>query len=386
MEDCKICIMPLRSALPISVGKEGICSGCRASYMKSEIDWEERKELFTALVDEYRTNDNYDCIVPVSGGKDSYYAAHLAKEFGLNALLVTYHSNSYLPEGQRNLERMKEVFNFDHSIFYPSEEVLIKLHRLGFKLHGDMNWHNHCGIYTYPMQVAVKYKIPLVFWGDHGFTEQGGMYSHHDFFEYTAKDRYENALHGYDWFDFVEESEGLTQKDLNWAVYPTDEELMDVGVRGIFLSNYFYYDGNHNAKISIDNYGWQPVKRPFDRTYRSFSNLDDVHENGLHDYMKFIKFGYGRATDHACYDIRLGIMTREEGIEMARKYDHIIPSDFTGWLERIGMNADEFNRTADKFRNLRIWRVENDEWVKDNVWGESTAYGPVYSYPVESYK
>jgi N-acetyl sugar amidotransferase len=378
MDYCKKCVMPMFSALPISDGGDGNCSGCRAALQKTKIDWEERKKLFVSLVDSYRSDNNYDCIVPVSGGKDSYFAAHIAKEFELNPLLVTYHSNTYLPEGERNLQRMKEVFGFDHLTLHPSEDVLIKLHRLGFKLHGDMNWHNHCGIYTFPMQIAVKYKVPLVFWGDHGFTEQGGMYSHNDFFEYTAKDRHENALHGFDWYDFIEEAEGLSPKDLRWACYPTDEEILDVGVRGIFLSNYFFYDGNHNAKVAMEKHDWLPSQTPFDRTYRLISNLDDKHENGIHDYMKFVKFGYGRGTDHACYDIRLGLMSREEGIEMVKNYDHVKPSDLYPWLERVGMTEEEFDTIADTFRNPRIWSIKDGEWWKDNICGKPSSYGKAH--------
>lgn len=378
---CTNCTLPSSAAAPLTFDENGVCSGCRAAMLKNRIDWEQRRQFFKELVDEYRTDNGYDCIVPVSGGKDSYFAAHIAKEFNLNALLVTYHGNNYLSEGERNLQRMRDLFGFDHIIFHPSTEILIKLNRLGFKIAGDMNWHNHCGIFTYPMQIAVKYRIPLVFWGDHGFTEVGGMYSHNDFFEYTAKDRYEHALHGFDWYDFIEETEGLTPKDLQWGQYPSDEEIMGVGVRGIFLSNYFFYDGNYHAKLATEKYQWKQAQKPFDRTYRMISNLDDMHENGVHDYLKFIKLGYGRATDHTCYDIRLGLMNREQGIELIRKYDHVKPSDLTRWLDYVDMTEEEFDTIADKFRNLRVWRIENGQWVKDNIWGESSTYGPVHALP-----
>lgn len=381
MQYCTKCLFPGVAATPLTFDQAGVCSGCRAAELKKHIDWEERRDLFKELLDEYQNDNDYDCVIPVSGGKDSYFAAHLAKEFNLKALFVTYHGNNYLPEGEQNLERMRHVFDADHIIFRPSTDVLIKLNRLGLRITGDMNWHAHCGIFTYPVQMAVKYKIPLVLWGDHGFTEQGGMYSHHDFFEYTAKDRYEHALHGYDWFDFVEETEGLAEKDLKWAMYPSDEEIFEVGVRGIFLSNYFLYDGNYHAKIAEDLYGWQPAQQPFDRTYRLISNLDDMHENGAHDYLKFIKLGYGRGTDHANYDVRLGLMTREEGIEVVRKYDHVKPRDLDRWLGYVGMSEQEFDAIADTFRNPRVWRIENGQWVKDNIWGESSEYGQVKALP-----
>ena len=381
MQYCTKCLFPAVSATPLTFDENGACSGCRAAEMKKQIDWEERKKMFGKLIDEYRTNSYYDCVVPVSGGKDSYFAAHIVKEFGLKPLFVTYHGNNFYPEGERNLQRMREIFNADHIIFRPATDMLIKLNRLGFRITGDMNWHAHCGIFTYPVQEAVKYKIPLVLWGDHGFTEQGGMYSHNDFFEYTAKDRFEHALHGYDWYDFVEETEGLTEKDLQWAMYPSDDEILDVGVRGIFLSNYFLYDGNYHAKIAMELYQLQTAQQDFDRTYRCISNLDDMHENGVHDYLKFIKLGYGRGTDHANYDIRLGLMTREEGIEVVRKYDHVKPRDLARWLEYVNMTEKEFDTITDTFRNQRVWRIENGQWEKDNIWGGSTAYGPVHAMP-----
>ena len=116
--------------------------------------------------------------------------------------------------------------------------------------------------------------------------------------------------------------------------------------------------------------------------------MDDRYENGAHDLLKFIKFGYGRASDHSSKDIRDGYMTREEGIEMVKKYDSVVSKDLYYWLEYVGMSEDEFWKTADTFRDPRVWRIENGEWVKDNIWGGSSGYGPVHLTPeqVEDYK
>jgi hypothetical protein len=200
------------------------------------------------------------------------------------------------------------------------------MNRIGFKLQGDNNWHGHCGIFTVPIQVAVRYKVPLILWGEHGFMDLGGMYSYNDFVEFTAKFRKEHALRGYDWHDFTDEGlerlgrsdlkEGLTAKDLMWAQYPSDEEIDEVGVRGVYLSNFVNWDANEHVKLVTELYGWKQAETPFERTYRRFSNLDDMHENGIHDYLKFVKLGYGRGTDHSCKDIRSGIMTRQQGIEI----------------------------------------------------------------------
>ena len=380
MKFCTNCVFSAVSATPLTFDEEGVCSGCRAAKIKDKINWAEREDFYEELIDEYRNPEGYDCLLPVSGGKDSYFAAHIAKKYNLKALMVTYHGNNYTEEGERNLYRMKDEFNFDHIIFKPALEVIKKLNRLGFEETGDMNWHCHAGIFTYPMQIAVKYKIPLVFWGDHGFTEQGGMYSHNDFFEYTSKDRYEHALHGFDWFDF-EGKNNLSKKDLNFLIYPSDEEVMEVGLRGIFLSNYFKYDGDHHADIAIKNYNWEVYPREFDRTFRNSSNLDDMHENGIHDYLKFIKFGYGRGTDHSNYDIRNGKMTRQEGVEMVKKYDHIKPSDLQRWLEYVGMTEKEFDYIADSYRDQRVWSINKGKWYKEDLSGEKVEYGDVNNFP-----
>ncbi len=377
---CSRCVYPSIAATPLTFDENGVCSGCRMSELKPRINWEERWQMLKELVREFRSESNYDLIIPVSGGKDSYFQTHIAvKELGLKPLLVTYHGNNYLPEGEYNLYRMKEVFDCDHMIVSSGVDVLIKMNRIGFKLQGDMNWHAHCGIFTVPIQVAVRYKVPLILWGEHGFMDLGGMYSYKDFVEFTAKHRLEHALRGYDWSDFTDEGlerlgrpelkEGLLPKDLLWAQYPSDDEIDEVGVRGIYLSNYVDWDGQVNAESMIDLYGWRPAQTPFERTYRTVSNLDDMHENGIHDYLKFVKFGYGRGSDHACKDIRAGRMTRDEGIEMVRKYDPVKPyRDLNRWLAYVGMSEEEFDAIADTFRDPRVWRKEDGQWIKPNIW------------------
>jgi len=384
---CTKCVYPAVSATPLTFDEDGVCSGCRVHEQKKNIDWEQRWQWLKELTDEYRSDSNYDIVIPVSGGKDSYFQTHIAvKELGLKPLLVTYHGNNYLPEGEYNLYRMREVFDCDHIIVRPSVDTLIKMNRIGFKLQGDMNWHGHCGIFTVPIQVAVRYKVPLILWGEHGFMDLGGMYSYNDLVEFTAKFRLEHALRGYDWYDFTDEGlqklgrpelkEGLQTKDLLWAQYPSDEEIDEVEVRGIYLSNFVNWEANEHTKLVMDLYGWRSAQQPFERTYRNISNLDDMHENGIHDYLKFVKFGYGRASDHACKDIRAGIMTREQGIEMVRQYDRVKPRrDLERWLNYVNMTEEEFDYICDSFRDPRVWRIEDGQWVKDNIWKESSTYG-----------
>jgi N-acetyl sugar amidotransferase len=373
MQYCKKCVYPAISVNNI-LDDEGICSACR---MQEEFDaltpdfWMQREKKFKEIVKwaKRKAKGNYDCIVPVSGGKDSYFQVHKVLEAGMKPLLVTYHGNNYLLEGQRNLDRMRHVFGVDHLVFGPSVETLIKLNRLCFKKMGDMNWHAHAGIKTYPLHIAVKFGIPLVVWGEITWSISG-MFSPDDYVEYNKRTVLEHDMRSYTIKDMIEETEGLTEKDLIWLQMPSDNEINRVGTKGIYIGNFFKWNPNEHAYKMKELYGWEFASQPFERTYRTISNLDDMHENGIHDYMKYIKFGYGRVSDHASKDIRLGYMAREEGIEMVRKYDHVKPrKDLERWLEYVGMTEEEFDRIADTFRDKRVWwKGENGEWKKDNIW------------------
>jgi N-acetyl sugar amidotransferase len=375
MRYCTKCVYPKSSAAPLAFDENGVCSGCQVSSQRVDIDWDRRRKIFERIIDEYRSKDqsNYDCIIPVSGGKDSYYQIHIIKKlYKLNPLLVTYHGNNYTPTGMKNLLNMREVFNVDHIFFTPSIDVLKKLNRLGMLMMGDMNWHAHAGIFTYPIRVAVQQNVPLMIWGEHGFMDLGGMHSYNDLVEFTFRYRHEHCLRGYEWYDFIEQApkfnEKLEKKDLIPWMYPTDEEIERIGVRGIYISNFFKWEANEHGELMKKEYGFLEAEEPFERTYRTMSNLDDMHENGIHDYMKYIKFGYGRATDHVCKDIRAGKMTRSEGIEIINKMDPIKSKDLQRWMKYVGWTEKKFDEVADRFRDPRVWWKDKDgNWKKDNI-------------------
>ncbi|MGH7380740.1 MAG: N-acetyl sugar amidotransferase [Candidatus Methylomirabilales bacterium] len=370
---CTKCVYPSISAVPLEFDESGVCTGCLVAEAKQEIpesEWRRRQELLREVLEKYRCKDGsrYDCVIAVSGGKDSYFQTHVIKnEFGLNPVLVTYNGNNYTEVGWRNVHRMKEVFGVDHVFYSPSVELLRKLNRLGFTVMGDMNWHAHVGITTLPVRIAAQFRAPLVIWGEHGYLDLGGQFSMDDFPEMSYRDRLEHFARGYEWNYFIG-LEGITARDMIPYQYPSDQELFDLDVRGIYLGNYVYWEANEHGKLVMEKYGFEINPEPFDRTYRRMSNLDDMHENGVHDYLKYIKFGYGRCTDHVCKDIRAGRMTRDEGIELVRKYDHIKPRDLCRWLPYVGMTEEEFDRVGDTFRDPRVWRRENGEWLKDNLW------------------
>jgi N-acetyl sugar amidotransferase len=380
---CARCVYS-SATVNLDIDDEGICSSCRSAERFAALPdefWQQRRRKFERILEQSRSHNrsNYDCIIPVSGGKDSYYQTHvIVAEYGLKPLLVTYHGNNYLPEGDYNRDRMRHVFDADHVVFGPSVDVLRKMNRLCFRKMGDMNWHAHCGIFTYPIQLSVRLGIPLHIWGETAW-DISGMYDPDDFVEFSARVRHEHDLRGFEWYDMVGDPvDTLTEKDLLWAKYPTDDEIIAAGSRGVYIGNFFKWEPHAHAALVEKEYGWKASDRPFERTYRRISNLDDRYENGIHDLLKFVKFGYGRASDHASKDIRTGDMTREQGIEMVRRYDHVVSSDLGYWLDYVGMSEAEFWLTADRFRDPRVWWIADGQWHKHNVWGGASAFGPVH--------
>lgn len=377
---CKKCLVPSYSVNNM-FDDEGVCNACRVQEQFDEITpdfWAIKEQKFLELAEraKIKSKHNYDCVVPVSGGKDSYFQVHKALEYGLKPLLVTYHGNNYLPEGQRNLDRMREKLGVDHVVFGPSIDTLKKLNKGCFEIMGDMNWHAHAGIKTYPMFLATRLKIPLVIWGEITWSI-AGMFDPEDYVQYNKRTVYEHDMRGYTVDDMVKRIPGIAYKDLAWLTMPSDQELEESGTIGIYIGNYFKWDPNEHAYEMQKKYGFEFSEKPFERTYRRMSNLDDMHENGIHDYLKFIKFGYGRSTDHASKDIRSGYISREQGIEYVRNMDHIKPNDLQRWLKYVDMTEDEFDTIADSFRDPRVWWIENGYWYKQNLWGVPSAYGKV---------
>lgn len=369
---CNKCVYPIH-AVNLDIDDEGVCSACRTFEEILSLDestWTKRKEKLIEIIENYKkiTKGDYDCIIPVGGGKDSYYQAHYIKSLGFKPLLVTYYGNNFLPEGEVNLQNMSKKLNCDHFIFKPSEEILIKLNKAAFYMMGDMNWHNHAGIRIIPVKSALQFKVPLFIFGETSW-DISGMFSIHNYSEFNKRTVLEHDMRGFLSDDFIGK-ENLTTRDVSWYNLPDDKTYFENKLKGIYLGNFVKWDPYKQTDLMKKFYDWQESKEPFERTYRKISNLDDMHENGIHDYLKYIKFGYGRCSDHASKDIRNNYMTREEGIKLVKKYDHVKPKkDLKRWLDYVGMKESEFDVIADTFRGRNIWsKDKKGNWIKDNIW------------------
>ena len=324
---------------------------------KDALDWHERFEKLKRLAAAYRLTSRsiHDCVVPVSGARDSYFIVHVVKNLlGLHPLLVTYNKHYNTQVGIRNLASLRTLLGCDLMTMTVSPERVKRITRASLRQRGSMYWHCLAGQTVFPVQIAVKFKIPLIIWGAHQGVDQVGMFSHLDEVEMTRKYRKEHDLMGLEDEDLLENSEELSPSDMEQFLYPHDKELEAVGVRGIYLNNYIRWDTKAQHELMIRLYGYETLKQQ--RTFDTYNDIDCFHYSGLHDYIKFLKWGYGKVTDHASREIRLKRLTREEGIAWVRRYSSVEPADLPLFLDWIGVQEHEFWPMLDTHRNPHIWQ------------------------------
>ena len=375
MEYCKRCVYPANARPGIVFDDHGVCSGCRLIETRPSVDWTSREKMLVDLLETYKSaqrakGNPYDCIVPVSGGKDSTYQTWLMRtKYGMNPLLVTYNHCFNTPLGLRNLANLIEKMDCNLLRFTTAPGSALRIAKYMLKKVGDVTWHYHAGIQTFPIRASVQYDIPLIVWGEEGYSELVGMHNHDDFVEFTKKKRQEHSMRGFEPEDLLDEPDcPLTAYDLAPFFYPSDEDLERVQSRGIYLSNYIPWNARQQTEFIVENLGFETAQQR-ERTFNLYDKLDDVHANGLHDYLKYLKFGYGRATDDAATEIRHGRMSREEGIAMVMKHDPVRPSDMDIFLRAVGMTEQELLDMVTPMRDPAIWEPHgNGGWrTKDNV-------------------
>lgn len=315
-----------------------------------------------------RGGRNYDCVVPVSGARDSYFVVHtIQRVYGMNPLLVTFNKEYNTPVGIRNLAYLRTTFDCDLMTCSVDPGLLKRLVRKSLRKLGSIYWHCLAGTTAFPVQVAVKFRIPLIVWGVHQGLDQVGMFSHLDEVEMSEKYRKEHDLMGVDAEEMVDESLGIGPRDLEPFRYPAQEELWENGVRGIYLGNYIPWDSKRQHEEMIRLYGYETALQQ--RTFDSYNDVDCFHYSGVHDLIKFFKHGYGKATDHACREIRWGRMTREEGIEASESYSQKRPADLPMLLDWLEMPEEEFWGWIDRKRSIDLWEIDRQgRWrLKDSI-------------------
>ena len=364
MNYCKRCLYPENHPLGIIFDDNGLCSGCRVHEEKYQIDWKNKSDDLEKLLGQYRSKANkyYDCIIPVSGTGDDFFVVDTIKNYyRLNPLLVSYNSQFTTKVGVRNLSRLITELDCDHMISTVGPDTVKEITRTTLEKIGDIYWHVLAGSQTFPVQVATKLRIPLIIWGVNGWLDQVGMFSHHDQVEMTKKVRKEHALRRLDAESLIGSNKKISKKDLQAFTYPSDMQLESSRVRGIYLGNYLFWDSQKQIEEMIIKYGYETSIQ--ERTYNTYESIYCFNNAGVHDYIKFLKYGFGKVTDHASRDIRLKRISRKQGVELVEKYQNLKPKSLAKFLDWLDITEEYFFECVDRHRDSSIWGKKDSEWT-----------------------
>lgn len=366
MRYCTRCLIP-DTKPHIAFDENGVCTACRAHERKNAslggIDWDARADAFEALIDEARAVRApwFDVLVPVSGGKDSITQVHrvLGRDLRILAVNVDYGIKTEI--GKRNLAVIPRM---GATLFQatPDHTLHRELVRLGYEDFGDPDLLSHTLLHALPLHVALRFQVPLVLLGENSAFEYGGDADIADSIGMTRAwfDRYA-ANAGHD-ARFVAQRYGIPFEKLRLYDFP--DELPGSGTRAVFSSHYFHWDSEAHLAIAL-KYGFEPLAAPAEGTYRTYVGIDEkIHR--IHQYFKVLKFGYGRATDHACEDIRNGRLTRDEARTLVRRHDLLPLSDhfIDAFCDFTGLSRQRFEAVMERYRNPAIWSRNNaGDWI-----------------------
>tara|TARA_B100001057_G_scaffold487676_1_gene570768 strand:- start:96 stop:1241 length:1146 start_codon:yes stop_codon:yes gene_type:complete len=366
---CKRCVAT--NSRPEQVlNEKGICNACLSFEQKKLIDWKERENLFISEIKEAnrnKKNDNWDCIIPSSGGKDSTAQAFIAKKFGLNPLIVTATTCDLSEIGRKNIENLKKIF--DTIEISPQKEVRKKLNKICLETIGDIGWPEHVSIFTQPIQIAAKFDIKLILYGEQPQFEYGGpIRPDSNIMNRDWMEEFGGFL-GFRVSDLINHY-GFKKEELLPYIYPDENFIKEKKIKALFMGYYFNWNNYENFILSKSE-GFISLKKPIEGGNVSYEKIDN-YQHGIHDYFKFLKYGFSRSTDQAAWMIRQNIISREEGINLVRKNDGMYPASYLGKkldkiIGEIGVSIDEFNEICDKFTNKEIFKCNQaGELIKDD--------------------
>lgn len=353
MQYCVRCCIP-ETEEGTTFDELGICQACRSSEEKMHINWVERQQQLRKILEDAKekAGGNYDCIVPISGGKDSMFQLYiLCHIYDMKPLAVTFNHNWYSETGWYNLLNAIETFNVDHIMFTPNRDLVNRLAKRSLSLLGDPCWHCHAGVGAFPLHIATKFKIPLVVYGEPS-AEGHGMSSYSNpmvvrreyFYDVSAKFYPDDMVCDY-----------ITKKDVYSFELPSQEEFDEAGVQFIHIGSYYFWDDERQTEFVRNNFGWRETE--IEQTYKHYKSAECVMP-GMHDFTCYLKRGYGRATFHANLDVRNGLLSRDEGFELVRQFDPVRPEALDYFLEITGMSEREFYETMKKIRRSELKDVD----------------------------
>ena len=368
IQQCSRCLYTSLHPLGITFNDGGVCSGCQIHEEKDSLDWDGRLQALKKIIKPYqRGKKQYDCIIPVTGGNDSHFIVHVVKNIlKLEPLLVTYNKYFNTPLGIRNLANLRIKFDCDLLTQNINPQIVKKITKHTLRKYGSLYWPCLAGQTVFPVQTAIRYKIPLIIWGAHQGLEQVGMFSHLHEAEMTRRYRKDHDLFGVEAEDLITDFSTLTEGDIWQYRYPDDADLHLEGVRGIYLGNYIRWDPKAQHESMIKQFDYKSSK--FHRTFDAYDHVDCYNFMDLHDHIKFLKNGYSKVTDHACREIRHKRLSRQHALKLVKKFENKklkFVKQFCEWLhiDQVGLNF-----ILNQHRNRLIWdEVEPNIYKKKKL-------------------
>lgn len=363
---CKRCLYP--SSKPDLWFRDGICGACHSYDKRAEYDYLSGPSVFCDLIKKNKKNSRYDCIVPVSGGKDSTYQVWRVLQQGFTPLCVTAPTDQLTTIGRANLENLKSM-GVDHVEYSVNRDVRRRINRYAFFNVGDIQWPEHLLIYTIPVRAAVQFNIPVIVWGECGQREYGAGRPEDAsmvYFDRRVLEEY-GSLNGLRVSD-LPSIDGVSDKDLYLYEYPSSQEVEALGLKGIYLDNYFEWHGISNLVIA-QSLGFKVSDANILGSIANYENLDN-YVHGIHDYQKYLKFGFSRATDIACNLIRRKLLSRDDAIYLVKENDGRYPSSYMDKalpkiLAEYSITMDEFEAVCDDYTNYDLFKKnEFDNLIK----------------------
>jgi N-acetyl sugar amidotransferase len=353
MKRCNRCGLP-ETYETIEFDEFGVCNICRQhEFKKEKIDWDNRKQMFDELISEHRGKYDYDCIVPFSGGKDSTFTLYyLVKEYGLKPLVVQFNHGFMRPNLLTNNTRTFKKLGVDVISFTPNWKVVKRLMLEALIRKGDFCWHCHTGIFSYPMHVAIKFKVPLVLWGEPS-SEYTAYYDYRDDeveqVDETRFNRYVNlGITAEDMKGMIENDFDLDPRDLIPYTYPPLRDLKLLRYQSVCLGSFIPWDARKQSELIMEKLGWQgdqvegmpPNLYPYEKI--------ECYMQGVRDYLKFLKRGYSRVSQMTALDIRNGRLSKEEADRLVAEWEGKKPPSLQIFLEYLDLSEEEFNNIVAK--------------------------------------
>lgn len=358
---CRECILP-NTRPNLSFDSDGSCN-CANQSRKQEVDWATREEHFQELVASVKREDcQYDCVIPVSGGKDSTWQVLKALEYDLRPLCVTWKTPVRTDLGARNLGNLIRL-GVDHIDFSVNPKVETRFVRKTFEKLGSPVIPMHMAIHSIPLQIATAFEIPMILWGENSAYEYGGdenLKTNALTYEWLMRYGGTNGTVAEDWVD-----DELTLEELAPYRWFGRTLGLDNSPKAVFLGNYFEWDPVKTYEAARTA-GLEASPKPL-TGYYSFADVDDQFLITIHHWIKWYKFGFTRLWDNLSLEIRNGRLSRNKAIDIVRSHGIETPNEaideFCGY---INISRGQFFLTAERFRNQEIWRRDSDGvWMID---------------------